>query len=60
MTSESQDPGEPQGMGELLESLEQIKPLVRGDVIDGIVMRAEYVAGKDDNDGVYLALGHPY
>ena len=26
----------------------------------GIVIRAEYVAGKDDNNGVYLSLGHPY
>jgi hypothetical protein len=26
----------------------------------GIVIRAEYVAGKDDSDGVYLSLGHPY
>ncbi len=51
MTSESQDPGEPQGMGELLESLEQIKPLVRGDVIDGIVMRA-------DHDGILVNIGH--
>ena len=51
MTSESQDPGEPKGMGELLESLEQIKPLVRGDVIDGIVMRA-------DHDGILVNIGH--
>lgn len=51
MTSESQDPGEPQGMGELLESLEQIKPLVRGDVVDGIVMRA-------DHDGILVNIGH--
>ena len=51
MTSQSQDPGEPQGMGELLESLEQIKPLVRGDVIDGIVMRA-------DHDGILVNIGH--
>ena len=26
----------------------------------GIVIRAEYVVGKDDNDGVYLTMGHPY
>jgi len=26
----------------------------------GIVIRAEYISGKDDNDGVYLSLGHPF
>ena len=26
----------------------------------GIVIRAEYVVGKDDNDGIYLTMGHPY
>ena len=26
----------------------------------GIVIRAEYISGKDDNDAVYLSLGHPF
>ena len=26
----------------------------------GVVIRAEYIVGKDDNNGVYLTMGHPY
>ena len=38
-------------MGELLESVESMKPLRRGDVVEGIVMRS-------DPDGVLLNIGH--
>ena len=38
-------------MGELLDSFEPMKPLRRGDVVDGIVMRA-------DPDGIFVNIGH--
>jgi small subunit ribosomal protein S1 len=38
-------------MGELLDSFEPMKPLRRGDVVEGIVMRA-------DPDGVFVNIGH--
>jgi len=38
-------------MEELLDSLEPIKPLRRGDVVEGLVMRS-------DRDGVLLNIGH--
>ena len=38
-------------MGELLDSSEPIKPLRRGDVVEGIVMRA-------DADGIFVNIGH--
>ncbi len=53
MTDSTQGEGiEPeQDMGELLDSLEPMKPLRRGDVVDGVVMRA-------DPDGVLVNIGH--
>ena len=38
-------------MGELLDSMESMKPLRRGDVVEGLVMRA-------DPDGILLNIGH--
>jgi len=38
-------------MGELLDSMEAIKPLRRGDVVEGVVMRA-------DLDGIFVNIGH--
>lgn len=38
-------------MGELLDSMQPMKPLVRGDVVEGIVMRA-------DNEGILVNVGH--
>lgn len=40
-----------QGMEELLESMEPIKPLRRGDVVEGIVMRV-------DSEGILVHIGH--
>ena len=51
MTSSAQDTGTGQDMGELLDSMEPIKPLRRGDVVEGIVMRA-------DTDGIFVNVGH--
>ena len=36
-----------QGMGELLDSMAPIKPVRRGDVVEGVVMRA-------DADGIFV------
>ena len=47
----AQEPQEMQDMGQLLDSVEPMKPLRRGDIIDGIIMRA-------DNDGVLVNIGH--
>ena len=38
-------------MGQLLDSVESMKPLRRGDVVEGVVMRS-------DPDGVLLNIGH--
>lgn len=38
-------------MGELLDSFEPMKPLRRGDVVEGMVMRA-------DPDGIFVNIGH--
>jgi small subunit ribosomal protein S1 len=46
-----QDAGRMQDMGELLESLDSMKTLHRGDVIEGVVMRA-------DSDGIMVNIGH--
>ena len=43
----SQDADQIQDMGQLLESLDSMKTLHRGDIIEGIVMRA-------DNDGIIV------
>ena len=47
----SQDADQIQDMGQLLESLDSMKTLHRGDIIEGIVMRA-------DNDGIMVNIGH--
>ena len=49
MTSEHND-GSIQEMGDLLDSYEPIKPHRRGDVIEGVVMRA-------DPDGIFVNIG---
>ena len=49
--SSAQEAQEMQDMGQLLDSVEPMKPLRRGDIIDGLVMRA-------DNDGVLVNIGH--
>ena len=51
MTSQGEDTGSTHDMGELLDSIEPIKPLRRGDVVEGIVMRA-------DSDGIFVNIGH--
>ena len=38
-------------MGDLLDSFEPMKPLRRGDVVEGVVMRA-------DPDGIFVNIGH--
>ena len=38
-------------MGELLDSLDQMKPLRRGDIVDGVVMRV-------DSGGILVNVGH--
>lgn len=40
-----------QDMGELLDSIEPLKPLHRGDVVEGVVMRS-------DREGILLNIGH--
>ncbi|MFQ5933843.1 MAG: 30S ribosomal protein S1 [Dehalococcoidia bacterium] len=51
MNSAAQNAGPGQDMGELLDSIESIKPLRRGDVVEGVVMRA-------DSDGIFVNIGH--
>ena len=50
-SSQAQDASTVQDMGELLASVEDMKPLRRGDVVEGIVMRA-------DADGILVSIGH--
>ena len=38
-------------MGQLLDSIEPLKPLRRGDVVEGVVMRS-------DPDGILVNIGH--
>jgi len=40
-------------MGELLDSVEDMKPLRRGDIVEGIVMRADH-----GGEGILLNVGH--
>ena len=47
----TEDTSGAQDMGQLLDSVEAMKPLRRGDVIEGVVMRS-------DSDGVLLNIGH--
>ena len=51
MSAYTQDASGAQDMGELLESVEPLRPLRRGDVVDGIVMRS-------DPEGVLVNIGH--
>ena len=51
MTSQPPNASPSPGMGELLDSMEAIKPLRRGDVVEGVVMRA-------DSDGIFVNIGH--
>jgi len=51
VTGEFQDAEEPQDMGALLDSMKPMKPLVRGDVVEGIVMRS-------DGEGILVNIGH--
>lgn len=51
MTSPTQDAGPTQDMGELLDSFEPMKPLRRGDVVEGVIMRA-------DSEGIHVHIGH--
>ncbi len=53
MTSQSggADPTQDMNMAELLDSVEDIKPLRRGDIVEGMVMRA-------DADGILVNIGH--
>ena len=50
-TLEDSDSAQDQDMGELLDSLDQMKPLRKGDVVDGVVMRF-------DSDGILVNIGH--
>ena len=51
MSSPVQDAGSAQSMSELLDSMEPLKTLRRGDVVEGVVMRA-------DSDGIFVNIGH--
>lgn len=46
-----EDAGTAEDMGQLLDSYEPMKPLQRGDVVEGVVMRS-------DHEGVLLNIGH--
>lgn len=50
MNPPAQDNSPSLGMGELLDSMKPIKPLRRGDVVEGVVMRA-------DVDGIFVNVG---
>ena len=50
MNPSPQENGPSQEMGELLDSMKPIKPLRRGDVVEGVVMRA-------DADGIFVNVG---
>ena len=47
----TQDTSDAQDMSELLDSVEAMKPLRRGDIVEGIVMRS-------DPEGVLVNIGH--
>ncbi len=49
--SEHGGSSEMQDMGQLLDSMEPMKPLRRGDVVEGVVMRI-------DGDGILVNIGH--
>ena len=48
---EMEDMEEIQDMGALLDSMQPLKPLSRGDIVEGIVMRS-------DADGILVNIGH--
>ncbi len=50
MTSSEENAGAGEDMGDLLDSYEPMKPHRRGDVVEGIVMRA-------DTDGIFVNIG---
>ena len=50
MTSSEESAGAGEDMGDLLDSYEPMKPHRRGDVVEGIVMRA-------DTDGIFVNIG---
>ena len=47
----TEDTDSTESMGELLDSVQPVKPLRRGDVVEGVVMRA-------DPEGILLNVGH--
>jgi len=47
----TEDTDSTESMGELLDSVQPVKPLRRGDVVEGVVMRA-------DPEGILLNIGH--
>jgi ribosomal protein S1 len=51
MSFPAEDSEYSQSMDELLESVDAIKPIRRGDVVEGVVMRA-------DSDGIFVNTGH--
>ena len=51
MSSPTQDASGEQDMGELLDSVQPMKPLRRGDVVEGVVMRS-------DPEGILVNIGH--
>ena len=51
MSFPAEDSEYSQSMDELLESVDAIKPIRRGDVVEGVVMRA-------DSDGIFVNIGH--
>lgn len=53
MTSQHEEDSSIQDMGELLDSVEELKPLRRGDIVEGVVMRAD-----PGTDGILVNVGH--
>lgn len=53
MTSPHSEDSNVQDMGELLDSVEELQPLRRGNIVEGIVMEAAPGA-----DGIFLNVGH--
>ena len=51
MNFQAQDTDPEQDMGELLDSMEAVKPLRRGDVVEGVIMSA-------DTNGIFVNIGH--
>jgi small subunit ribosomal protein S1 len=51
MSSSASEAGAAQNMGELLDSIDAMKPARRGDIVEGVVMRA-------DADGIFVNIGH--